>query len=147
MLHRVRRQPAAAGCARLDGGRPEHHAIGSVTADGAYDTRKCHDAIADRGAYAVIPARKNKALEDHCCWSRGAQRGLRASRSLGHILRQRSSGYHRRNRFEMKMHCVKLLGQRLMARDFDRLIAELEVRITVLNAYTALGIPVIEAVG
>tara|TARA_R100001086_G_scaffold146625_1_gene77592 strand:+ start:253 stop:390 length:138 start_codon:yes stop_codon:yes gene_type:complete len=45
------------------------------------------------------------------------------------------------------MHCVKLLGQRLMARDFDRLIAELEVRITVLNAYTALGIPVIEAVG
>ncbi len=33
--------------------------IGSVTADGAYDTRKCHDAIADRGAHAVIPPRKN----------------------------------------------------------------------------------------
>ncbi|MFP3386014.1 transposase, partial [Tritonibacter sp. SIMBA_163] len=27
--------------------------VGSVTADGAYDTRKCHDAIADRGAHAV----------------------------------------------------------------------------------------------
>ena len=27
--------------------------IGSVTADGAYDTRKCHDAVADRGAHAV----------------------------------------------------------------------------------------------
>jgi len=28
-----------------------------VTADGAYDTRKCHDAIAVRGAHAVIPPR------------------------------------------------------------------------------------------
>ena len=28
--------------------------IASVTADGAYDTRKCHDAIAERGAHAVI---------------------------------------------------------------------------------------------
>ena len=33
--------------------------IASVTADGAYDTRKCHDAIADRGAVAIIPPRKN----------------------------------------------------------------------------------------
>lgn len=33
--------------------------VGSVTADGAYDTRKCHDAIATRGAHAVIPPRKN----------------------------------------------------------------------------------------
>jgi transposase len=38
---------------------PADEEIGSVTADGAYDTRKCHDAIADRGAHAVIPPRKN----------------------------------------------------------------------------------------
>jgi hypothetical protein len=38
---------------------PQDHEIGSVTADGAYDTPKCHDAIADRGAHAVIPPRKN----------------------------------------------------------------------------------------
>jgi transposase len=38
---------------------PADEQIGSVTADGAYDTRKCHDAIADRGAHAVIPPRKN----------------------------------------------------------------------------------------
>jgi len=29
---------------------PAHEQIGSVTADGAYDTCKCHDAIADRPA-------------------------------------------------------------------------------------------------
>ncbi len=38
---------------------PKDREIGSVTADGAYDTRKCHDAIAGRGADAVIPTRKN----------------------------------------------------------------------------------------
>jgi hypothetical protein len=45
------------------------------------------------------------------------------------------------------MHCVKLLGQRPMARDFDRQVAELQVRIDVLNGFTALGIPVTEAAG
>ena len=38
---------------------PADQTIGSVTADGAYDTRKCHDAIAARNAHAVIPPRKN----------------------------------------------------------------------------------------
>ena len=33
-----------------------------------------------------------------------------------------------------------------MARDFDRQVAELQVRIAVLNGYTALGIPATEAV-
>jgi len=45
------------------------------------------------------------------------------------------------------MHCVKLLGQRLLARDFDRQVAEVRVRIAVMNGYTALGIPITEAVG
>ena len=45
------------------------------------------------------------------------------------------------------MHCVKLLGQRLSARRFDRQVAEFQVRVAVLNRFTALGIPVTEAVG
>ncbi len=36
---------------------PPDQDIGSVTADGAYDTRKCHEAIAARDAHAVIPPR------------------------------------------------------------------------------------------
>ena len=38
---------------------PHDQDIGSVTADGAYDTRKWHDAIAARDACAVISPRKN----------------------------------------------------------------------------------------
>jgi hypothetical protein len=80
---------------------------------------------------------------------------LRASKYLSRALWRPWSGYHRRSRAETKMHCVKLLGQRLpymvcrqtitgqrMARDFDRQIAEFQIRVAVLNGYTALGIPV-----
>jgi len=45
------------------------------------------------------------------------------------------------------MHCVRLLGQSLMARHFDRQVAEIQIRIAVLNGFTALGIPLTEAIG
>lgn len=72
---------------------------------------------------------------------------LRASKYLRRAQWQRWSGYHRRSRVETKMHCVKLLGQRLIARDFDHQVAELQVCIAVSNGYAVLGIPVTEAVG
>jgi hypothetical protein len=40
-----------------------------------------------------------------------------------------------------------LLGQSLMARDFDRQVAEIQIRIAALNCYTTLGIPITEAEG
>ena len=58
--------------------------IGSVTADGAYDTRKCHDAVADRGAHAVIPPRKNaKPWKPSTAGAIARNEALRASRYLG----------------------------------------------------------------
>ena len=126
---------------------PPDQEIGSVTADGAYDTRKCRNAIAERGADAVIPPRKNaKPWKANTAGAVARNEALRASRRLGRTIWRRWSGYHRRSRAETKMHCVKLLGQRLMARDFDRQVAELHVRVAVLNGYTALGTPVTEAV-
>src|SRR5690606_25475272 len=122
--------------------------IASVTADGAYDTRKCHDAIAERGAHAVIPPRKNaKPWKTATAGAVARNEALRASKYLGRALWRRWSGYHRRSRAETKMHCVKLPGQRLMARDFDRQVAEFQVRVAVLNGYTALGIPVTRVAG
>lgn len=127
---------------------PPDQEIGLVTADGAYDTRKCHEAVADRGAHAVIPPRKNAKL-----WkptSAGAvarNEAVRSSRYLGRALWRKLSGYHRRSRVETKMHCVKLLGQGLMARDFDRQVAEIQIRAAVLNGYTALGKPRTVTVG
>ena len=122
---------------------PADQDIASVTADGAYDTRKCHDAIAERGANAVIPPRKNaKPWKAITAGAVARNEALRASKYLGRALWRRWSGYHRRSRVETKMHCVKLLGQRLKARDFDRQVAEFQVRVAVLNGFTALGTPI-----
>ena len=122
--------------------------IASVTADGAYDTRKCHEALADRGAAAIIPPRKNaKPWKAITAGAVARNEALRASKDLGRALWRRWSGYHRRSRVETKMHCVKLPGQRLMARDLDRQVAELQVRFAVLNGFTALGTPVTEVAG
>ncbi len=127
---------------------PPDQEIASVTADGAFDTRKCHDAIAARGAAAIIPPRKNgKPWKTDGAGAIARNEALRASRRFGRTIWRRWSGYHRRSRAETKMHCVKLLGQRLTARDFDRQVAEFQVRVAVLNGFTALGIPVTEAVG
>jgi hypothetical protein len=38
---------------------PEDALLHSVSADGAYDTRACHEAVAHRHATATIPTRKN----------------------------------------------------------------------------------------
>ena len=127
---------------------PPEQEIGSVTADGAYDTRKCHDAIADGGAHAVIPPRRNaKPWTPTTAGAVARNEALRASKYLGRAIWRNWSGYHRRSRAETKMNCMKLLGQRLMARDFDRQLAEVQIRIAIMNGYTALGIPVTKAVG
>ncbi len=127
---------------------PAEEQIGSVTADGAYDTRKCHEAIAARDAAAVIPPRKNaKPWKATSPGAVARNEALRASKYLGRAIWRRWSGYHRRSRVESKMNCIKLLGQSLMARDFERQVAELQVRIAVLNGYTALGIPITEPTG
>lgn len=131
----------------LDQISPEQE-IASVTADGAFDTRKCHDAIAARGATAIIPPRKNaKPWKTDTPGAVARNEILRTSKRLGRTIWRRWSGYHRRSRAETKMHCVKLLGQRLSARDFDRQVAEFQVRVAVLNGFTALGTPLTEVAG
>ena len=123
---------------------PANLEIGPVTADSTYDMSKCHDAVADRGAHAVIPPRKNVKPSTPGAIARNE--ALRASKYLGRAI-WRKMEQLRRSRAETKMHCVKLLGQSLMARDFDRQVAELQVRAAVLNGYTALGIPITEPKG
>jgi hypothetical protein len=121
---------------------PADEDLGSVTADGAFDTRKCHDAIAARNAHAVIPPRKNAKLwKADTPGAIARNEAVRSSKYLGRALWRHLTGYHRRSRVETKMHCLKLLGQRLSARDFDRQVAEIQIRAAILNGFTALGIP------
>jgi transposase len=66
---------------------PREQEIGSVTADGAYDTRRCHNAIADRGASAVIPPRRNaQPWKPTTAGAIARNDALRASKYLGRAL-------------------------------------------------------------
>ncbi len=122
---------------------PLEEAIASVSGDGAYDTKGCHEAIALRHADAIIPTRKNaKPWKANRTGAAARNEILRATRRLGRTIWKRWSGYHRRSLVETKMRCFKLLGERIMARDFDRQVAELQVRAAVLNRFTRLGTPI-----
>ena len=126
---------------------PPNETIATVSGDGAYDTKGCHAAIAARSAAAIIPTRKNGQLwKENTSGARVRNETLRATRHLGRTLWKKWSGYHRRSLVETKMRCFKLLGERVMARDFDRQVAELQVRAALLNRFTQLGTPVTERV-
>jgi hypothetical protein len=127
---------------------PSNQEIGSGTGDGAYYTRKFHDAIAARNADAVIPTRKNAKLwKPDTPEARARNEAVRSSKYLGRALWRKLTGYRRRSRVGAKMHCVKSLGQRLSAHDIDRQVAEIHIRSAILNGFTALSIPRTVAIG
>lgn len=66
---------------------PPGQEIGSVTGDGAYDTRSCHDAIAASNAHAVITPSKNAKLwKPNTPGARPRNETVRSSKYLGRAL-------------------------------------------------------------
>jgi len=55
-------------------------------------------------------------------------------------IRKKWSGYHRRSLVELKVPCFKLLGERVMARDFYRQVVQLQVCVAILNRFTRIGL-------
>ena len=121
---------------------PLDEQIDSVYTDGAYDTKRCRQDIADQQAYKVIPPRKNampwKDIKAH---SRERNELLRTVKRLGRTLWKKWSGYHRRSLVESKMHCIKLLCDKLCSRNFDSQVNEMHARLAFLNKFTELGRP------
>ena len=121
---------------------PQDEQIDSVYTDGAYDTKQCRQVIADRQAHAVIPPRKNaKPCKDTKTSSLERNELLRTVKRLGRTIWKNWSGYHRRSLVETKMHCIKLLGDKLRARNFQSQVNEIHARVAVLNKFTDLGRP------
>ncbi|MFG6641927.1 MULTISPECIES: IS5 family transposase [unclassified Sulfitobacter] len=119
---------------------PQDEPIGTVTADGAYDTRRCHTAVLEREAVPIIPIRKNgRPWKDDGPAARVRNEILRATRHYGRAFWKRWTGYHIRSRIEAKMRCFKAFGERIAARDPDRQTAEVQIRIALMNRFNALG--------
>jgi IS5 family transposase len=119
--------------------------IAQVSADGGYDWRTCYDAIAGRGARAVIPPRRGAKL-----WRHGNSRqerlardeNLRRVREVGRPQWKRESGYHRRSLAETAVFRLKtIFGGTLSARKEAAQDRETLLRLSALNLMTALGMP------
>ena len=114
--------------------------ISTVTADGAYDTKRCHTAILARDAVPIIPIRKNgRPWKEDCPAAQARNETLRATRHYGRAFWKRWTGYHARSRAEAKMRCLKSFGDRIAARDPDRQTAEIHIRVALMNRFNALG--------
>jgi len=116
-----------------------------VSADSAYDTRRCYAAIRQRGARATIPPRRGARIWQHA--NTQAERlcrdeNLRAIRRSGRRAWKQVSGYHRRSIAETAMSCFKrILGPTISARTFAGQVTEIKVRCKILNRMAALGRP------
>ena len=80
-------------------------------------------------------------------WASSRNEALRACQRLGRRIWKKWSGYHRRSLVETKMNCFKRLGERVMARTFERQVTELHIRVALLNRFSQLGRPVTVALG
>lgn len=121
--------------------RPIRH----VSADGAYDKRKCYEALEVTGATVAIPPRRDAKI-----WQHGNREGerwqrdenLRTIRRLGRTRWKRESGYHRRSLAETAIFRLKtIFGATLRSRNFAQQATELFLRASALNRMTQLGMP------
>lgn len=119
---------------------PSHEKLASFTGDGAYDTQDVHEACHYWGAIPIIPPRKGARLRKGLAFAHRNE-AVRACKRLGRVIWKRWSGYHRRSLVETKMNCFKRLGEKVMARTFERQVAELNIRASILNRFTELGTP------
>ncbi|MDW4549523.1 IS5 family transposase [Defluviimonas sp. D31] len=119
---------------------PPDEQIGTVTGDGAFDTRRCHTAIVERGGTAIIPIRKNgRPWKEDGPAAKTRNEILRTTTRFGRASWKRWSGYHTRSRIEAKMRCLKSFGERIASRNADRQTAEIHIRIALMNRFNALG--------
>ena len=119
--------------------------IGQLSADGAYDKRRCYKAIEERQAKAVIPPRCDAKIWQHGnCTAPPLQRdeNLRAIRQKGRRQWKKDSGYHRRSLAETAFFRFKtIFGPMLRSRVFPTQATELFIKAAALNRMTHLGMP------
>ncbi len=90
---------------------------------------------------SVLPRKNAKPWKDIKVHSRERNELLRTVKHFGRTLWKKLSGYHRRSLVQTKMHCIKLLGDKLCSRKFDSAFKEIHARVALLNKFTELGRP------
>ena len=120
-------------------------AIDQVSADGAYDTKACYEAIKKRNAKAAIPPRKDAKIWQHGnCKADPHPRdyNLRLIRKHGRKKWKHLVNYHRRSLAETAMFRFKTtFSSQAFSRRFINQAAELKLKCKVLNKLIRLAKP------
>ena len=117
--------------------------IDQVTGDGAYDTHSSYQATIHSGADPCFPPRKN-AIRNKPCDKAWQLRNHAVSQVKHHGLKswKKKNNYHRRSLAETAMFRFKqLLGDKVMARTFERQLNEITIKCFTINKINQLGMP------
>lgn len=119
--------------------------IEQVSADGAYDTRDCYEALQRRNARAAIPPRKDARIWQHGnCKAEPHPRdqNLRSIRKHGRKKWKRLASYHRRSLAETAMFRFQVtFSSKAFSRLFNNQTAELKLKCKALNKMIWLATP------
>jgi len=115
--------------------------LDQVSADGAYDTIGCHQAIEARQARPAIPPRENAVVTDIGQWD-AREAAVRRIEEIGRPAWKQEVNYHRRSLAETMMFRQKtVFGDRLSSRKMATQTTEVRIRCAALNRMTHLGMP------
>jgi hypothetical protein len=117
--------------------------VGSVTANGAYDSDTAYDEVLQRqpAARVIIPPRSTAVLSEAGMTQRDDH--LRSIQQHGRIGWQRRSGCGRRSLVETAMYRYKtIIGRRFHARSLPNQRTEAKIACNALNRLTGLGMPI-----
>lgn len=119
--------------------RQTHRKIRSAAADGAYDTRRCHDELRHKKISALIPPRKGAG--DWPDEYADRNRTVANQRLSGSNARWKwTTDYNRRSIAETAMYRVKpLFGGSLTLRDYEAQVAEALAMVRALSKMTKAG--------
>lgn len=118
---------------------PLRRKVHSVSANGVYDTKKCHAVLQSNGCKPLIPPRKNAGY-----WEEGHPRNevVDALKSGSLAQWKTDCGYHDRSISETAMSRYKgLTSGTLSLRCYNAQVGETYAMIKALNKLTGLGMP------
>lgn len=118
---------------------PLRRKITQVSADGAYDTKGCHQVLRQKGIKPTIPPRSNAGL-----WEDGHPRNEAVQALKAGALSQwkRENDYHQRSLSETAMYRYKqLLSPKLALRDYNAQVGEALANVKAMNKVIRLGMP------
>lgn len=111
----------------------------SFTGDGAYGAQDVHEACHGRSAIPIpiIQPRKGVRPRKGLAFTHRNE-AVKACKRVGRSIWKRCSGLLRYSLVPTKMNCFKRLGEKAMARTFERQVVELNIRASILNRLTEL---------